>query len=121
VFLFSPNPEADLSLMRKGLKEKRLSEQRLEDAVTRILALKAALGLHRKSVSQRLVPWDEARHLIKSKAHLEVAHKAVQKSITKVKDIHKLLPLSVAGHRREVGRGAPGMSPRRATLGDGCL
>ena len=113
VFLFSSNPEADLAFMLKGLKEKRLSEQRLEDAVTRILALKAALGLHKKSVAQRIAPLDQAQHLIKSKAHLEVAQKAAQKSITKVKDIHKLLPLSVTKHRRVVvvGRGAPGMFP----------
>jgi beta-N-acetylhexosaminidase len=113
VFLFSSNPEADLAFMRKGLKEKRLSEQRLEDAVTRILALKAALGLHKKSVAQRIAPLDEVQHLIKSKAHLEIAQKAAQKSITKVKDIRKLLPLSPAKHRRVVvvGRGAPGMFP----------
>ncbi len=113
VFLFSPNPEADLAFMLKGLREKRLSEQRLEDAVTRILALKAALGLHQKSVSQRLASLEEVQHLIKSKAHLDLAAKAAQKSITKVKDVKKLLPLTLPKHRRivVVGRGAPGMLP----------
>ncbi len=113
VFLFSPNPEADLAFMIKGLREKRLSEQRLEDAVTRILALKAALGLHQKSVSQRIASLEEVQHLIKSKSHLDIAAKAAQKSITKVKDVQKLLPLSPAKHRRivVVGRGAPGMFP----------
>ncbi|MEO9167223.1 MAG: glycoside hydrolase family 3 N-terminal domain-containing protein [Aestuariivirga sp.] len=113
VFLFSPNPEADLAFMVKGLREKRLSEQRLEDAVTRILALKAALGLHKKSVSQRIASLEEVQHLIKSKAHLDVAAKAAQKSITKVKDVKKLLPISPTKHRRVVvvGRGAPGFFP----------
>ena len=113
VFLFSPNPEADLAFMLKGLREKRLSEQRLEDAVTRILALKAALGLHKKSVSQRIASLEEVQHLIKSKAHLDIAAKAAQKSITKVKDVKKLLPITPAKHRRVivVGRGAPGMFP----------
>ncbi|MDP8998285.1 MAG: glycoside hydrolase family 3 protein [Pseudomonadota bacterium] len=113
VFLFSPNPEADLAFMLKGLREKRLSEQRLEDAVTRILALKAALGLHKKSVSERIASLEEVRHLVKSKAHLDIAAKAAQNSITKVKDVKKLLPLSPTKHRRVVvvGRGAPGMFP----------
>ncbi len=113
VFLFSPNPEADLAFMLKGLREKRLSEQRLEDAVTCILALKAALGLHKKSVSERIASLEEVRHLVKSKAHLDIAAKAAQKSITKVKDVKKLLPLTLAKHRRVVvvGRGAPGMFP----------
>lgn len=113
VFLFSPNPEADLAFMLKGLREKRLSEQRLEDAVTRILALKAALGLHKKSIGQRIASLAEVQHLIKSKSHLDIAAKAAQKSITKVKDVKKLLPLTLAKHRRVVvvGRGAPGMFP----------
>ncbi len=113
VFLFSFNPEVDLAFMIKGLREKRLSEQRLEDAVTRILALKAALGLHKKSVSQRIASLEEVQHLINSKAHLDIAAKAAQKSITKVKDVKKLLPLSPAKHHRivVVGRGAPGMFP----------
>ena len=113
VFLFSPNPEVDLAFMLKGLKEKRLSEQRLEDAVTRILALKAALGLYKKSLAQRIGSLEEVRHLINSKAHLDIAAKAAQKSITKVKDVNKFLPLSLAKHRRLVlvGRGAPGMFP----------
>ncbi|MEO9167325.1 MAG: glycoside hydrolase family 3 N-terminal domain-containing protein, partial [Aestuariivirga sp.] len=113
IFLFSPNPEADLAFMLKGLREKRLSEQRLEDAVTRILALKAALGLHKKSVSQRIASLEEVQHLIKSKAHLDIAAKAAQKSITKVKNVKKLLPISPIKHRRVVvvGRGAPGFFP----------
>ncbi len=113
VFLFSPNPEADLAFMLKGLKDKRLSEQRLEEAVTRILALKASLGLHKKSVAQRIATPEEARHIIKSKSHLDVAQKVAQKSITKVKDLNGLLPLSPARHRRVVvvGRGAPPIFP----------
>jgi beta-N-acetylhexosaminidase len=113
IFLFSPNPAADLAFMVKGLREKRLSEQRLEDAVTRILALKAALGLHRMSLDERIKPLAEAREIVKAKAHVEIAAKAARKSITKVKDVKKLLPLSTAKHRRIVviGSGAPGMFP----------
>ncbi|MDE2385224.1 MAG: glycoside hydrolase family 3 protein [Alphaproteobacteria bacterium] len=118
VFLFSPNPEQDYQFMLRGLREKRLSEQRLEEAVTRILALKAALGLHRKTIDERIAPLEQARAIIKSKAHLALADEAAVKSITKVKDLKRTLPLSLEKHRRIVlvGRGAPGMfpgSPRR--------
>jgi beta-N-acetylhexosaminidase len=113
VFLFSPHPEADLAFMEKGLRERRLSEARLEESVTRILALKAALGLHRMSIDQRIKPLGEVRDMVKSKSHLDLAAKAARKSITKVKDVNKLLPLSPQKHRRIVviGRGAPGMFP----------
>ena len=119
VFLFSPNPEQDYQFMLKGLREKRLSEQRLEEAVTRILAMKAALGLHKKSIDQRIAPLAEAKAIVKSPAHLALADAAAEKTITKVKDLHKLLPLSLQKHRHIVliSSGAPGMfpgAPRRA-------
>jgi len=117
VFLFSPNPEADLGFMLKGLKEKRLSEKRLEDAVTRILALKAALGLHKMSLDERIKPLAEVRDIVKSTKHIAIAQKAAEKSITLVKDVQKLLPLSTAKHKRItiIDRGAPNMfgGPRK--------
>ena len=111
IFLFSPNPEADLTFMLQGLKEKRLSEQRLEDAVTRILALKAHLGLHRKSLSQRIARLDLVRDIVKSKKHLSLASQAAAKSITLVKDVNQLLPLTPAKYKRItlVDRGSPNM------------
>lgn len=113
VFLFSPNAEQDFKHMMQGLKEGRLSEQRLEDAVTRILGLKAALGLHKKTLDQRLPPLAEAKLKVKSQPHLDLAQAAANESITLVKDTQNLLPLNVAKHKRItlVHRGAPGMFP----------
>ena len=119
VFLFSPNVEQDYQFMVKGLREKRLSEQRLEDAVTRILALKAALGLHKKSPDERIAPLAEAKEIVKSKAHVALASQAAGKSVTLVKDVKSLLPISPQKHKRVtiVDGGAPGLfpgMPRRA-------
>ncbi len=117
VFLFSPNPKADLEFMLKGLKEKRLTEQRLEESVTRILALKAALGLHKMSLDDRIKPLNEVREIVKSKKHLAIAAEAAEKSITLVKDVKKLLPLSPTKYKRVtlIDRGAPNMfgGPRK--------
>ena len=111
IFLFSPNAQADFDFMLKGLREKRLSEQRLEDAVTRILALKAALGLHKKTLDERILPYEQVREIVKSAKHLGVAKQAADKSITLVKDVQKLLPLSPIKHKRItlIDRGAPNM------------
>ena len=113
VFLFSSNEEQDYQFMLKGLREKRLSEQRLEDAVTRILALKAALSLHKKSADERIAPLAEAKDIVKSKAHLALASQAAGKSVTLVKDVKSLLPISPQKHKRItiVDRGAPGLFP----------
>jgi beta-N-acetylhexosaminidase len=113
IFLFSPNEEQDLKFMMDGLRDGRLSEQRLEDAVTRILGLKAALGLHKKSLDERLPPLADAKMKVKSQKNLDVAQAAADQSITLVKDTQALLPLNPAKHRRItlVHRGAPSMFP----------
>ncbi len=113
VFLFCFDEEKEYQFMLKGLREKRLSEQRLEDAVTRILGLKAALGLHKKSVDQRIAPLADVREIVKSKAHLALAQQAAGKSITLVKNTKSIVPLSPTKHKRivMVDRGAPGLFP----------
>lgn len=47
MFLFYCDFEEDALFMEEGLKKGILSRERLDEAVTRILALKAALGLHK--------------------------------------------------------------------------
>jgi beta-N-acetylhexosaminidase len=113
LFLFSPNEEQDFKFMMDGLRDGRLSEQRLDEAVTRILGLKAALGLHTKTLDQRLPPLADAKMKVKAQNHLDVAQTAADQSITLVKDTQNLLPLNIAKHKRIalVHRGAPGMFP----------
>jgi beta-N-acetylhexosaminidase len=100
VFLFSDNLEQDLSHMRAGLADGRLSEARVEAAVTRILGLKAALGLHKMSVDERVLPLNAAKKIVKSAAHLETAAKTTSKAVTLVKNVSGILPISTARHRR---------------------
>jgi beta-N-acetylhexosaminidase len=46
MFLFARNLEEDVRFMMDGVADGTITGQRLDEAVTRILALKAALGLH---------------------------------------------------------------------------
>jgi beta-N-acetylhexosaminidase len=100
VFLFSDNLEQDLSFLRAGLADGRLSAARVEAAVTRILGLKAALGLHRMSVDERVLPLDDAKKVVRCAPHLETAHRAASKAVTLVKNTGGILPISTAQHRR---------------------
>lgn len=101
VFLFTQeNPSIDFDLMYRGLREGRLSEERLEQAVTRILALKARLGLHR--ALRPPIALDELRRVLQSAPHRAVAEEAAAASITLVKDRQRLLPISLEKHRRIV-------------------
>jgi beta-N-acetylhexosaminidase len=102
MFLFTRTPAEDYRFMLDGLRRKALSEARLEEAVTRVLGLKAALGLHRKRVEDRLPPIEQAGRVLRCAAHMEVADELAARSITLVKDTRGVLPLSPARHRRVV-------------------
>ena len=113
VFLFSENAAQDIQFMMNGLLSGKLSEQRLEDAVTRILGLKAALGLHRKSLDERIPPLDIAKGLANSSGHRAIAKRAAERSITLVKDSNHTLPVNPARHKRVtlINRGSPSFIP----------
>lgn len=110
VFLFSRDAAADMALMMKGLREGRLSEDRLEEAVTRMLELKARLGLHRRSVDDRIGSIEQVEAALCTPAHLAVAEEAAGRALTLVKDVPSLLPLEPARHRRVVVISEPGWS-----------
>jgi beta-N-acetylhexosaminidase len=127
VFLFSDNMEQDLTYMRAGLADGRLSAARVEAAVTRILGLKAALGLHRMSVNERILPLEAVQKIVKSAPHLETAAKTTSKAVTLVKNVGGILPISPARHRRVtvLSNGTPpffpGMPRKRLDRFEECL
>jgi beta-N-acetylhexosaminidase len=100
VFLFSDNLDEDLSFLRAGLADGRLSAARVEAAVTRILGLKAALGLHKMRVDKRVLPLEEAKKVVRSAPHLETARRTASKAVTLVKNVSGILPIYLARHRR---------------------
>jgi beta-N-acetylhexosaminidase len=101
--LLFPSPfEADFLHLQRALDEGRLTEERVNEAVTRVLGLKAALGLHRKTQDELLAPMEVARSVIRAQKHLAVAQDVARASITLVKDVNGLLPLRLPKHRRVV-------------------
>lgn len=100
MFLFSRTPAEDVQLMMKGLREGRLSEARLEEAVGRILSFKAKLGLHRMTTDERLPPLEQAVTRLLAAESVATAERAAGRGITLVKDTQQLLPLDPVRHRR---------------------
>lgn len=88
MFLFGKCMEEDMRYMRQGLAEGLLSQKRLDEAVTRILALKAHLGLHQKNFEKRLPP----QEVIGCEEHKKAAETCADRSITLVRDRDGLLP-----------------------------
>lgn len=98
VILFSDDPNGDLMRLVKAVADGRLSQERVDAAVTRILALKAALGLHK---AERPEPsLDAARAVVATPENLAVARAVTARAPTLVKDIADLLPLSPTKHKR---------------------
>lgn len=94
IILFSDEPEADIARIEAALADGRITAARLDEAMVRILGLKAALGLHRNGKS----PADRSR--LANPASAEVARKITARAPTLVKDVQGLLPLSPDRHHR---------------------
>ena len=99
MFLFFRNPAEDFQYMMEGYKSGVITEQRLQDALRRILALKASLGLHRKTAAEQ-VPPAEALAVIGSDAHRAIAAEIADKTVTLVKDTARNLPITPETHQR---------------------
>jgi beta-N-acetylhexosaminidase len=99
MFLFFRNPAEDFGYMMEGYKSGVITEQRLHDALRRILALKASLGLH-LAARESLVPPTDALAVIGSEAHRAVAAQIADKTVTLVKDTAHNLPITPETHKR---------------------
>lgn len=99
MFLFFRNPAEDFGYMLEGYKSGVITEARLQDALRRILGLKASLGLH-KAARETLVPPVEALQLIGSAAHRAIAAEIADKTVTLVKDTAGNLPITPRTHKR---------------------
>lgn len=94
IILFSDEPEADIARIEAALDDGRITAARLDEAMVRILGLKAALDLHRTGK----VPADRAR--LARPASAAAARRITARAPTLVKDVQGILPLSPDRHRR---------------------
>lgn len=100
MILFNKDLDEDYHFLLDGLKAGLVTEARLDEAVTRILATKAALGLPRKQAQGMLVPGPEALAPVGCPQHRQWAKAVAEQSVTLVKDTQGLLPLSKERFRR---------------------
>ncbi|GKU24135.1 glycosyl hydrolase [Clostridium folliculivorans] len=100
MFLFNKDLAEDYDFMMKGYKNGIITEKRLEEALTRILATKVALKLHEKQKDGSLYPGEEELNVIGCEEHKTWAYNCADKAITLVKDTQTLLPISVEKHKR---------------------
>ena len=93
IILFSRDAAADVALITAAVADGRISAERLDAALTRILGLKAWAGLH-KGVAK------VDRAALARPEDAVLAQEITQRAPTLVKDVQGLLPLSLAKHKR---------------------
>lgn len=93
MILFNRNLEEDLKYMKQGYQEGKLSEKRLFEAVTRVLALKASLNLHHKKKEGTIVPQEDPMKVLGQPLFKEWTEQCADEAPTLIKD-RGILPLS---------------------------
>lgn len=100
LFLFNFNVEEDYLFMKQGIEKGILSMERLDEAVTRTLALKTAMGLFEKQKNGTLVPEEEALAVLGKPEYQALAKECAEKAVTLVKDEEGNLPITPQTHKR---------------------
>jgi len=101
MFLFTKNLEEDYQFMTEGVKNGMITPERLNEAVMRILATKAALKLPEKKENGTLIPnVEEAKKIIGCKEHREIDVQVADSSATLIKNLQDIIPLDVNKYRR---------------------
>ncbi len=91
MFLFSNDIEEDFAYMKAGIESGVITAQRLDDALRRILGLKAKLRLYRK---ENVTAAPELKdQMVGCEEHLRLAEEAAEHCITLVKDTRGDLPI----------------------------
>ena len=101
MFLFFNDPDEDYATMLTAYRDGTISEARMTEALTRILGLKAHMGLHKKD-KEALVPAPEVLADVLGKAEYKEMQKAISRDcITLVKYKDKtVLPITPEKYKR---------------------
>ncbi len=100
LFLFFNDPDEDFQWMLDGYQNGVITDERLEEALTRILGTKAALGLHKKVKTALLPEKEAAMATIGLAQNQKIAEEVADKAITLVKDQQGIFPLDVNTSKR---------------------
>lgn len=99
MFLFFNDLEEDYQFMLNGYKNGIITDERLNDAVRRILGLKAQMNLHKKQEDGSIIRPQEDLDIIGCQEHLDMRAEAADLGITLVKNTLDQLPIRPETHK----------------------
>ena len=100
MFLFNKDLHEDYQYMMEGYKNGTITEERLNDALHRILGLKAALNLHIHKKEGTLMPPKEGLSVVGCPEHHQIAAQIADQYVTLVKDRENYLPMTPEKYKR---------------------
>lgn len=100
MILFNKSLDEDYQYLLDGIRDGILTEARLDEAVLRILAVKAALKLPEKKQDGTIVPGSEQLSVVGCEKFKNWAQEVADRSVTLVKDTQNILPISTQKFRR---------------------
>lgn len=100
MFLYFNDPDEDFNYMMDGYKSGLITEERLSDALHRILGLKAKVGLDEFTIDK--FPPKEGLSIVGCEEHKKEAAKCADEVITLVKDTQHALPWDVSKKKRAI-------------------
>ena len=100
MILFNKDIREDYQFVRDAIADGRLGMDRVDEAVTRILAMKAAMGLPEQKRAGTIVPGEDALSVVACREHQEWTRQCADESVTLVKDTQNLLPVSPQKYKR---------------------
>ena len=100
MILYYRDKDEDVNSVKKGLENGILTMERLDECVTRVLAFKAMLKLHKKKEDGSLIPSKEGLDIVGCEEHLNAAKEIADKAITLVKNTKNQLPITPEKHKR---------------------
>lgn len=101
MFLFTKDLEEDIFFMKQGYREGKLSEARLIEALTRILATKIRTGIiDIDDEKNYIAKTDKDLEVLNNDTHQQWAIQCANEGVTLVKDTQQLLPISPKKHKR---------------------
>lgn len=100
MFLFFNDMAEDFSFMVDGVRNGVITAERLDDAVRRVLGLKAKLGLPSKQAAGTLQRTPDELAVVGCEEHLRWQAEAADAAITLVKNTLDQLPIRPETHRR---------------------
>jgi beta-N-acetylhexosaminidase len=95
MFLFANDIEEDISYVKSGIEEGLLTTERVDEAVTRILGMKAHLRLN----NGFSFPEKTGLDVVGCKEHHRFSEEAADRCITLVKDTESLIPVNPSEKR----------------------